>query len=44
MADFGVVNPPAEGCPPRGATGRDRADVERVTEAVMSTLRQRGML
>ena len=42
MADFGVVDPPLEGCVPRtGNIGRDK--VLQVTEAVMRELRDRGM-
>jgi 4-hydroxy-tetrahydrodipicolinate synthase len=42
MADFGVVDAPAEGCVPR--TGNlERDKVMQVTEAVMSALRQRGV-
>ena len=42
MADFGVVDPPLEGCVPRtGNIGRDK--VLQVTEAVMRELRERGM-
>jgi dihydrodipicolinate synthase/N-acetylneuraminate lyase len=42
MADFGVVDPPIEGCVPRtGNIGRDK--VLQVTEAVMRELRGRGM-
>jgi 4-hydroxy-tetrahydrodipicolinate synthase len=41
LADFGVVDAPAEGCVPR--TGNlERDKVVQVTEAVMSALRQRG--
>jgi dihydrodipicolinate synthase/N-acetylneuraminate lyase len=41
MADFGVVDAPAEGCVPR--TGNlERDKVMQVTEAVMAKLRQRG--
>ena len=39
MADFGVVDPPAEGCPPR----RD-GDVAAITEAVLAELRRRGSI
>ena len=42
MADFGVVDAPAEGCVPR--TGNlERDKVMQVTEAVMTALRQRGV-
>ena len=42
LADFGVVDAPAEGCIPR--TGNlERDKVMQVTEAVMSALRQRGV-
>ena len=41
LADFGVVDAPAEGCVPR--TGNlERDKVVQVTEAVMSALRERG--
>jgi dihydrodipicolinate synthase/N-acetylneuraminate lyase len=41
MADFGVVDAPAEGCVPR--TGNlERDKIMQVTEAVMAKLRQRG--
>jgi hypothetical protein len=41
LADFGVVDAPAEGCVPR--TGNlERDKVLQVTEAVMAKLRQRG--
>jgi 4-hydroxy-tetrahydrodipicolinate synthase len=42
LADFGVVDAPAEGCIPRsGNLQRDK--VMQVTEAVMARLRERGM-
>jgi 4-hydroxy-tetrahydrodipicolinate synthase len=42
MADFGVVDPPIEGCPPRrGSMPRDK--VQQVTEAVIRELRERGI-
>ena len=42
MADFGVVDPPAEGCAPRGGSiGRDK--VLQVTDAVIRELRERGI-
>jgi hypothetical protein len=41
MADFGVVDAPAKGCVPRTAN-LERDKVMQVTEAVRSTLRQRG--
>ncbi len=42
MSDFGVVEPPVEGCPPRtGNIPRDK--VLRVTEAVLRELRERGL-
>ncbi|HET6251549.1 MAG TPA: dihydrodipicolinate synthase family protein [Tepidisphaeraceae bacterium] len=42
LADFGVVDPPAEGCAVR--TGNIQNDkVQQVTEAVLRELRQRGM-
>jgi 4-hydroxy-tetrahydrodipicolinate synthase len=43
MADFGVVDAPAEGCAPR--TGNiERDKVEQVTAAVMQKLRERGVV
>jgi 4-hydroxy-tetrahydrodipicolinate synthase len=43
LADFGVIDPPAEGCSPRsGDLSRDK--VEQVTQAVVATLKQRGMI
>lgn len=43
LADFGVVEGPAEGCVPRsGNIERDK--VQQVTEAVMATLKSRGMI
>jgi 4-hydroxy-tetrahydrodipicolinate synthase len=43
LADFGVVDPPVEGCIPR--TGNiERDKVLQVTEAVMASLKQRGMI
>lgn len=42
MSDFGVVDAPAEGCPPR--TNRPQADkVLQVTQAVLRELRERGI-
>jgi hypothetical protein len=42
MADWGVVDPPAEGCVARsGDVERDK--IMQVTEAVMATLKRRGM-
>jgi hypothetical protein len=42
LADFGVVEAPAEGCAPRtGNLQRDK--VLQVTEAVLRELRERGM-
>jgi dihydrodipicolinate synthase/N-acetylneuraminate lyase len=42
MSDFGVIDPPVEGCVPRtGNIGRDK--VMQVTEAVLRELRERGM-
>lgn len=42
MSDFGVVDPPAEGCPPRsGKMSNDK--VLQVTEAVIRALRGRGI-
>jgi 4-hydroxy-tetrahydrodipicolinate synthase len=42
MADFGVVDPPAEGCAPRSGN-LERDKVAQVTEAVMAKLRARGL-
>jgi 4-hydroxy-tetrahydrodipicolinate synthase len=43
LADFGVIDPPAEGCSPRsGDLARDK--VQQVTQAVVATLKQRGMI
>jgi 4-hydroxy-tetrahydrodipicolinate synthase len=43
MADFGVIDPPAEGCVPRsGDLELDK--VQQVTKAVMASLKQRGMV
>jgi len=42
LADFGVVDAPAEGCVPR--TGNLQSDrVAQVTQAVMEALRAKGM-
>ncbi len=38
LADYGVVDPPAEGCPPK----QDK--VAQITKGVLSELRQRGVL
>jgi 4-hydroxy-tetrahydrodipicolinate synthase len=43
MSDFGVVDPPSEGCPPRIGAAPHRDKVQEVTEAVMHKLRQRGI-
>jgi len=44
MSDFGVVDPPEAGCPPRDSSPRNDGDkVQQVTEAVMARLRERGM-
>ena len=42
MADFGVVDPPAEGCVPRSGN-MEQDKVSQVTEAVMAALRERGV-
>ncbi len=43
LADFGLVNPPAEGCRPR--TGQIEEDrVSQIVSSVMQELRQRGAL
>lgn len=43
IADFGVIDSPAEGCVPRsGNIERDK--VQQVTEAVLATLKQRGVI
>jgi hypothetical protein len=43
LADFDVIDPPAEGCLPRsGDLARDK--VQQVTQAVVATLKQRGMI
>ncbi|HWP39945.1 MAG TPA: dihydrodipicolinate synthase family protein [Tepidisphaeraceae bacterium] len=43
LADFGVVDPPLEGCVARsGNIERDK--IEQVTQAVLATLKQRGMI
>jgi 4-hydroxy-tetrahydrodipicolinate synthase len=42
MSDFGYVDPPGEGCPPRtGNAMQDR--VAQLTEGVLSELKQRGL-
>ncbi len=43
LADFGVTEAPAEGCPPKKGYG-ERDTVMQVTEAVMAALRQTGKL
>ncbi|WP_428940557.1 dihydrodipicolinate synthase family protein [Fontivita pretiosa] len=43
LADFGVVDPPLEGCVVRsGNIERDK--IEQVTQAVLASLKQRGMI
>jgi len=43
LADFGVVDPPLEGCVVR--TGNiERDKIEQVTQAVLASLKQRGMI
>jgi 4-hydroxy-tetrahydrodipicolinate synthase len=43
LADFGVIDPPAEGCSPRsGDLSQDK--VQQVTQAVVATLKSRGMI
>ena len=42
LADFGVVEPPAEGCVPRSGN-LERDKVLQVTEAVMASLRGKGI-
>jgi 4-hydroxy-tetrahydrodipicolinate synthase len=43
LADFGVIDPPAEGCSPRsGDLSQDK--VHQVTQAVVATLKSRGMI
>jgi dihydrodipicolinate synthase/N-acetylneuraminate lyase len=43
LADFGVTDAPAGGCPPRASSGGVEPDkVKQVTEAVMAALRKRG--
>jgi 4-hydroxy-tetrahydrodipicolinate synthase len=42
LADFGVVDAPGEGCVPRSGN-LERDKVMQVTEAVMATLKKRGM-
>ena len=47
IADFGLVDPPAEGCPPRtrGAGGTSERDkVQQITEGVVKMLRERGVI
>src|SRR5437016_7739965 len=43
MSDFGVVEPPADGCPPRDGDTQPADKVRQVTDAVMAKLRARGM-
>src|SRR3954465_7998218 len=42
LADFGVTDAPAGGCPPRGSASSERDTVLEVTEAVMAALRSRS--
>lgn len=43
LSDFGIVDAPFEGCPPRtGDTQRDK--ISQVTEAVIATLKNRGVI
>jgi 4-hydroxy-tetrahydrodipicolinate synthase len=42
LADFGYVEAPAEGCPPR-ATGPQRQSLEEIVEGVLQELRRRGL-
>ncbi len=44
LADFGVTDAPAEGCPPRGGVSGEPDKVTQVTEAVMAALRNRGQV
>jgi 4-hydroxy-tetrahydrodipicolinate synthase len=43
MADFGVIDPPADGCPPRRGNSIERDKVIEVTEAVLRELKVRGL-
>ncbi|MBI4663692.1 MAG: dihydrodipicolinate synthase family protein [Verrucomicrobia bacterium] len=43
LADFGYVEPPPEGCPPR-APNLERHRVNQITSEVVEALRKRGML
>jgi 4-hydroxy-tetrahydrodipicolinate synthase len=44
MADFKIVDAPAEGCPPRAASATHRDKVTQVTDAVVASLKARGMM
>lgn len=50
LSDFGIVDPPPAGCPPRGPGSASQTDdpeqrrVEEITEGVISKLRLKGML
>ena len=44
MADFGVVDPPVEGCPPRGLERPVTDRAAQLTQAVLSELKQRGAI
>src|SRR5687767_12193245 len=43
LSDFGVVDAPPEGCPPRAANV-EQDKVRQVTDAVMARLRERGVM
>lgn len=42
LADFGYVDPPAEGCPPRDP-GLDKSRLDQIVNGVLEELRQRGL-
>ena len=43
IADFGLADPPAEGCPPRTG-GIDQDRIAQITQGVIDQLRQRGVM
>ncbi|MFA9479814.1 dihydrodipicolinate synthase family protein [Phycisphaerales bacterium AB-hyl4] len=47
VADFGLIDPPSEGCPPRNgqpAAGVGREHISHIAQQVIDQLRQRGVL
>jgi hypothetical protein len=43
LADFGYVEPPVEGCPPRG-NDLEPIRVKRIADEVLSELRKKGLV